>query len=132
MKALDFVKMVVANYHYLQVDVKEVQVTSGVHPRSEQNQCFNNAFKVLLHEAADEQSKYVLGFLVTPEGCPIEHAWIKRGDKHVGVTLSENLIANHSFISVVEISFMEVAKYVNENYYAPGLHEMDRYIRMAE
>ena len=132
MKALDFVKMMVANYHHLRVDVKRVQVTSQVHPRSEQNRCFNNAFKVLLHEAAGEQSKYVLGFLMTQDGCPIEHAWVKRGAKHVDVTLSDKIIANHTFISVAEFSFMEVAKYVSEKHYAPGLYEMDRFIQMPK
>jgi hypothetical protein len=129
MNALELVKMMASNYRYLPVDVKEVHVTSKVHARSEQSQCFNNAFRVVLHEVSDDSTKYVLGFLILEGGAPIEHAWVKHGDTYVDVTLAEKYMQRCEYISVAEFTFREVSAYVNEKHHAPGLYEMERFLR---
>lgn len=115
------VKTMTQGIKHLKLDPKEVEVTPKKHSSSQRKQCFNNSFKAL---SGDHSELYVLGFMFY-HGIPIEHAWIKKGDKYFDVTLDMKDV--DCYVSVLELSFSDVMEYVDKHHSAPSLYDFNRF-----
>jgi hypothetical protein len=119
---LSVVKMVTQGIRHVVLNPKNVDVEFKKISGAQKKQCFNNAFKSL---SVHPDSKYVLGYVFL-HNIPIEHAWIKEGDKYFDVTLDPT--KHEGYISVAEFSFDEVMEYVDKHSSAPSLYDINRFL----
>lgn len=125
MTNLEMIKMMASQLKFLDVDVKEVEVSYLHHAHSQQKQCFNNAYLAL----NDNNDLYVLGYYMmdlSTQQIPIEHAWIKRGNVYYDVTLEPR--DNDAYVSLVELTLDQVVEFADDKGHAPDLYAMNRFI----
>ena len=124
MNTLDLIKMMTSNLKHLDVNLQEVKVKDAGSGRGTPKNCFNNAY---LRRQGDDL--YVLGYLLHSTGdqhIPIEHAWIKRGDEYIDVTIKVR--EEDSYVSVVELTYEDIEGYVGQYGHAPDLYSINRFV----
>lgn len=121
---MSLVKMMTQQLRFLEIDLKEVNVEYRKSAMSRKKECFNNSFKAL---SGHPDSLYVLGYVFL-HNIPIEHAWIKEGDRYFDVTLDPE--KQHGYVSVVEIPFDKVMEYIDKHSSAPSLYDLNRFYGM--
>jgi hypothetical protein len=121
---LDFVTMLSQNLKNLPVDIKEVTVKKKAFAQSAPKQCFNNSFSYILNNESTN-SLYVLGYVFI-HNIPIEHCFIKQHNEYYDVTLDPK--KQDGYVSVAEIPFDSVMRFVNEHEFAPSLYDLNRFI----
>jgi hypothetical protein len=96
------------------------------HKSSKPKQCYNNAFRMISRIHDGQEVKYVLGVILF-HGIPMEHAWVKHGEKYFDPTLDPK--GNDAYYSMHELPVDGLMAYVEENGSAPDLHDLDRFVR---
>ena len=119
---LSVVKMMTQGIRHVDLNPKSVEVSFKKTVGAKKKECFNNAFKSL---SGHPDSKYVLGYVFF-HNIPIEHAWIKEGDKYFDVTLVPD--QQHGYVSVAEFKLDDIMEYVDEKGSAPSLYDINRFV----
>ena len=82
--------------------------------RAEIRQCYKNAADLVILLGHTEKVSYVEGYVLSC-GIPIEHAFVRVGDKYVDPTfelaLHEN-VRGHTYVSCYEFEPVKMAKYL--------------------
>jgi hypothetical protein len=121
----DLITLITERFTNLDIDIKKV-TPAFLHVDGAQiKDCYNNAFKYLLNCNFD--ATYVLGYLIYNGGIPIEHAYVKDADQYYDVTLVPN--EADSYLSVIELSFVEVSEYIITFSSAPDLYSYNNWIK---
>lgn len=96
----------------------EVEAEISHQPWAVHKRCFENAY----HYASNTPGAvYVLGQYVI-HGMPVEHAWVKDGDKHLEITL-KGRTPNDRFFVLFELDEIALASAVIRCGQAPNLYD---------
>ena len=109
----------------VKTDLKKVEVERKSFPGARAKECYNNTFKYI----AENGGTFVLGYLVYAKAIPIEHAWVRDGDKYFDVTLKDN--KGDEYYSVMELNFDDVMEYVDKYSTAPDIYSWERFKRSS-
>lgn len=122
---LSLVKSMIRQLKIDNIDPKIVPVESIENGTTRNKACFNNSY---LYCLSNSDCKYVLGYTQF-HNIPIEHAWVKKGEKYFDVTLND--AKDMQYVSVVELSLHDLAAYVKKHKHAPGLYDYNAFIRRS-
>ena len=121
-ESTNLINMLTSRLSHLEVNIKEIPVSSIPYSRSIKKECFNNCYRYLM-DTYQSGSTYILGYVLI-HGVPIEHAWVKTADGYYDVTLSQpNLV----YIAVTEVSLDLLTHFVSEKGHSPDLCELNRF-----
>jgi hypothetical protein len=121
--ALSMVQHIADNYARAAGQVwnaETVNVEYAAHPGARAKDCYNNAYRYMLHDGQDGM-KYVLGFVLVHD-IPVEHAWIRKGDRYIDPTLQ-----GAEYIKVVEFDEAVILKFVVKHHHAPTLYDATKF-----
>jgi len=113
--------MVLQGIRNLKLDIKEVSVVHQKAPGSIRKDCFNNSFRYWSNHSG---CTYVLGYLFYA-GIPIEHAWVRDGERYLDVTLDPK--KQETYFAVYEVSDDVLMRYVDAHHSAPSLFDLNRF-----
>lgn len=116
------IKMMTSGLKNLDIKIKHVGVEFSLHARARPKECFNNAYKYVA-DNFDKSPIYILGFIFY-RGIPIEHAWVKDGNRHIDVTINTE---DNEYFKVVEVPTDLLLAYVGEKMHAPDLQHLNRF-----
>lgn len=100
-----------------------------LHYRTQQKMCYKNAaelVRIIRNIGTLPPVKYVEGFTYHPGLLPIEHAFVKIGDKYIDPTFERALhldVRKEQYVSVFECDFQTMANYLLRLDYYGGMYE---------
>jgi hypothetical protein len=103
---------------------QKVEVEISNQPWALPKKCFDNAY---YYASKKTGALYILGHYVM-YGVPIEHAWIKEGDRYLDTTI-KNRIEGDQFMSLFELDTQVLASVVMETGRPPNLNDYARFLR---
>ena len=108
--------------------------TIGYMPK--EKECFKNASMLveiakwmsLHYDSAIPETKYVEGFVYSCGCLPVEHAFVKVGNKYIDPTFEKALnldVCNEEYVALIELDAETMNKYQLETGFYGGLYEYD-------
>lgn len=107
------------------VEPKEVKVEIKKFPSAKSKECFDNSRKYV---TSHRGTSYCLGYYLLYGQIPIEHAWVKEGEKFFDVTLKDNL-ENDEYYLFFEISREDLNEILLAIRQSPSIYDYKKYLR---
>lgn len=107
------------------IEPKEVEVEIKNFPKAKAKECFDNVRKYV---SSHPGTSYCLGYYLFYGQIPIEHSWVKEGEKFFDVTLKDNC-ENDEYYLFFEISREELNDILVEIRHAPSIYDYKKYQR---
>lgn len=107
------------------LEPKEVKVEIKNFSEAKAKACFDNSRKYV---SSHSGTSYCLGYYLLYGQIPIEHAWVKEGEKFFDVTLKDNL-ENDEYYLFFEISMEELDNILVAIRHAPSIYDYKKFLR---
>lgn len=107
------------------IEPKEVAVEIKNFPKAKAKECFNNVRKYV---SSHPGTSYCLGYYLLYGQIPIEHAWVREGEKFFDVTLKDNKEDDEYYL-FFEISREDLNDILLSIRKAPSIYDYKKYLR---